>query len=55
MQQIDPCDEENSLEDMMARQQDKCLRAANSIHVKGDDKHTCSVQKNSFAQGNDYR
>ncbi len=43
MQQIDPSDMENSLEDC-SRQQDKCLRTANSFHVRGDDKYTRSVK-----------
>jgi hypothetical protein len=47
MQQIDPCDVENSSEDM-ARQQDKSLRTANSFHEKNDDKYTMSLQSLVF-------
>jgi hypothetical protein len=43
IQQIDPCNAENSLEDM-AQQQDIFFSTANSFHVKGDDKYNRSVQ-----------
>ncbi len=41
MQQIDPGDVENSLEDC-TRHQGKFLRTANAFHVKGDDEFTRS-------------
>ena len=40
---IDPQDIDNSLEDC-ARQLDQFVRLANSLHVKGDDKYTKSVE-----------
>jgi hypothetical protein len=43
MQQIDQCNMEYSLDDC-TRQQDKCLRTANSFHVKGDYKYTRSIE-----------
>jgi hypothetical protein len=43
MQQFDPCDVKNSLEDR-SRQQDKFLRTANAFYVRGEDKYTRSVQ-----------
>ena len=43
MQQIDPRDVPNSLEDC-TRHRDKFLRTANAFHGKGDDKYTRSVQ-----------
>ncbi len=43
IQQIDPCNVENYLEDI-ARQQDKFLRTATSFHIKGDDDYTRSAQ-----------
>jgi hypothetical protein len=43
MAPIDPQDAENSLEDC-ARQLDQFVRTANSLHVKGDDTYTKSVE-----------
>jgi hypothetical protein len=43
MAPFDPQDADNSLEDS-ARQLDQFVSTANSLHVKGDDKYTRSVE-----------
>jgi hypothetical protein len=47
MQQIDPCNVDNSLEDCI-RHQNKFLKTANALHVKGGDKYTQFVHCNVF-------
>ena len=47
MASIDPQDADKSLEDC-ARQLDQFVSTANSLHVKGDDKYTRSVESIVF-------